>query len=112
MSLKGKPANILIAQACSHVPDGEDIGTVKLPRMLCRTLGEQINISWAYGKHLPENLSDYDLVVHCGACMFTRSHVINRFNQITAAGTAVTNYGVAIAACQGILDRVAVPGAQ
>lgn len=109
LSLKGKPARILIAQACSHVPDGEDIGTVKLPRMLRMTLGQQISVSHAYGRHLPDDLGTYDLVIHCGACMFTRAHVMNRFVQIAAAGLHVTNYGVAIAACQNILSRISVP---
>ena len=109
MALKGKEARILIAQACSHVPDGEDIGTVKLPRMLRKALGEQIHIDWAYGKTMPDTLGSYDIVIHCGACMFTRAHVMNRIGIISAAGIPVTNYGVAIAACQGILTRVAIP---
>lgn len=108
-SSKGKEARILIAQACSHVPDGEDIGTVKLPRMLRKALGEQIHIDWAYGKTMPDTLGSYDIVIHCGACMFTRAHVMNRIGIISAAGIPVTNYGVAIAACQGILTRVAIP---
>lgn len=109
LAMKGEPANILIAQACSHVPAGEDIGTVKLPRLLRKTLGENINITWAYGRNFTDNLAGFDLVIHCGACMFTRSHLINRLGAITAASVPVTNYGLAIAACLGILDKVALP---
>jgi len=108
-SLKGKPVRILIAQACTHVPEGEDIGTVKLPRLLRSYLGEQIDIEWCYGRDFPENLPDFDIIVHCGACMFTRAHVLNRLREINLSGTPVTNYGLAIAACRGILGKIALP---
>lgn len=102
-------AHVLIAEACTHVPQHEDIGRVKLPRLLRRKFGEALHIDIVSGNDFPEDLSAYDLVIHCGACMFTRRHVLNRLRRARACGVPVTNYGVAIAALTGILDKVAVP---
>ena len=102
-------AHVLIAEACTHVPQHEDIGRVKLPRLLHRKFGEALHIDIVSGNDFPEDLSAYDLVIHCGACMFTRRHVLNRLRRARACGVPVTNYGVAIAALTGILDKVAVP---
>ena len=102
-------ARVLIAEACTHVPQHEDIGRVKLPRLLRRKFGEALHIDIMSGNDFPEDLSAYDLVIHCGACMFTRRHVLNRLRRARACGVPVTNYGVAIAALTGILDKVAVP---
>ena len=102
-------AHVLIAEACTHVPQHEDIGRVKLPRLLRRKFGEALHIDIMSGNDFPEDLSAYDLVIHCGACMFTRRHVLNRLRRARACGVPVTNYGVAIAALTGILDKVAVP---
>ena len=99
-------ARILIAEACAHVPRTEDIGRVKLPRLLRRRLGEGVSIEVVSGNDFPEDLSAYDLVIHCGACMFTRRHVLNRLRRARACGVPMTNYGMALAALQGILDRV------
>lgn len=101
-------ARVLIAEACTHVPRNEDIGRVKLPRLLRRRFGETLRIEIAGGNDFPEDLSGYDLVIHCGACMFTRRHVLNRLRRARACGVPVTNYGVALAALGGILDRVDV----
>lgn len=99
-------SRILIAEACAHAPKSEDIGRVKLPRMLRRKVGEALRIDVVAGNEFPCDLSPYDLVIHCGACMFNRRHVLSRIAQATEQGVAITNYGVAIAALQGILDRV------
>ena len=99
-------ARILIAEACAHVPRTEDIGRVKLPWLLRRRLGEGVSIEVVSGNDFPEDLSAYDLVIHCGACMFTRRHVLNRLRRARACGVPMTNYGMALAALQGILDRV------
>lgn len=102
-------AHVLIAEACTHVPQNEDIGRVKLPRLLRRRFGERLRIDVVSGNDFPEDLTPYDLVIHCGACMFTRRHVMARLSVACRQGVPVTNYGVAIAALDGILDKVAVP---
>ncbi len=102
-------ARILIAEACTHRPLEEDIGRVKLPRLLRKKLGEEIRIDFVRGRDFPEDPSSYDLVIHCGACMFNRRYVLNRVEQCRSRGVPMTNYGVAIAALLGILDDVARP---
>ena len=89
-------SRILIAEACSHIPQNEDIGRVKLPRMLRNRIGENLQIDIVGGCDFPEDLSQYDLVIHCGACMFNRRHVMNRVAQAKAQNVAITNYGIAI----------------
>ena len=95
-------AKILIAEACSHIPQSEDIGRVKLPRLLRKKLGEGIEIDIVGGNDFPEDLSKYDLIIHCGACMFNRRYVLSRIEQAKQQGVAMTNYGVAMAAMLGI----------
>ncbi|MBR0335347.1 MAG: [Alistipes sp.] len=95
-------AKILIAEACSHTPQNEDIGRVKLPRLLRKRLGEDITIDTVSGTDFPADLSSYDLIIHCGACMFTRRYVLSRIAQAKRQAIPMTNYGVAIAALQGI----------
>lgn len=95
-------AKILIAEACSHTPQNEDIGRVKLPRLLRKKLGESVTIETVSGSDFPADLTPYDIVIHCGACMFTRRYVLSRIAQAKAQGVAMTNYGVAIAALLGI----------
>ena len=99
-------AHILIAEACTHTPQHEDIGRVKLPRLLRRKLGEELKIDIVGGADFPKDLTPYDLVIHCGACMFNRRHVMSRVGRAIEQGVAITNYGIAIAALTGILDRV------
>ena len=104
----GPDARILIAEACSHVPQNEDIGRVKLPRMLRAKLGEGISIDIVSGNDFPDDLAGYDLVIHCGACMFNRRAVMSRVRQAKAQGVPITNYGIAIATLSGIIDRITV----
>ena len=99
-------ARILIAEACTHTPQHEDIGRVKLPRMLRRKLGEEITIDIVGGADFPNDLSPYDLVIHCGACMFNRQHVMSRVRRAQEQNIPITNYGIAIAALTGILGRI------
>ena len=100
--------NILIAEACTHIPQNEDIGRVKLPRLLRKKLGEGIKIEIVSGNNFPENLSPYDIIIHCGACMFTRRHVLTRVRMAKAQEIPITNYGIAIAALTGILNKVEI----
>lgn len=102
-------SRVLIAEACTHAPASEDIGRVKLPAMLRRRVGEGLQIDVVGGADFPDDLSGYDLVIHCGACMFTRSHVLSRLSRAELQGVPMTNYGMAIAHLQGILGRVAFP---
>lgn len=107
-ALKGitESSRVLIAEACSHTPQNEDIGRVKLPRLLRKRFGEGLTIDIVGGADYPEDLTPYDLVIHCGACMFNRKHVLSRVERARKQGVAITNYGVILAALTGILDRV------
>ena len=102
-------ARILIAEACTHHPIAEDIGTVKIPRLLRAKLGESVAVDHAQGRDFPQNLRDYDLVIHCGACTLNRRAMLHRLQTCSEADTAVTNYGLAIAALNGILERSVQP---
>lgn len=102
-------SRVLIAEACTHAPQSEDIGRVKLPRMLRQRVGEGLRVDVVGGADFPEDLTPYDLVIHCGACMFTRRHVLSRLAAAEAQSVPMTNYGFAIAHLQGILDKVAFP---
>lgn len=99
-------SRILIAEACTHTPQNEDIGRVKLPRILRKRFGEGLHIDIVGGADYPDDLTSYDLVIHCGACMFNRKHVLSRVERARQQGVAITNYGVILAALTGILDRV------
>lgn len=101
-------ARVLIAEACSHIPQNEDIGRVKLPRLLRNKLGEGVCVEVVGGNDFPDDLAGYDIVIHCGACMFNRRTVLSRVRQAKAQGVPITNYGIAIAALTGILDRVVI----
>ena len=99
-------SRVLIAEACSHVPQNEDIGRVKLPRLLRTKLGDGVVIEVVSGNDFPFDLGGYNLVIHCGACMFNRRTVMSRVRQAKAQGVPITNYGIAIAALNGILEKV------
>ena len=101
-------ARVLIAEACSHIPQNEDIGRVKLPRLLRSKLGDGLQIDVVGGNDFPDDLAGYDIVIHCGACMFNRRTVLSRVRQAKAQGIPITNYGIAIAALTGILERVVI----
>lgn len=100
---------VLIAEACSHVPLNEDIGRVKLPRLLRARIHPDLVIDVVSGNDYPEDLTGYALVIHCGACMFTRRHVLNRLARARRQGVPVTNYGIALAALNGLLGQVVWP---
>ena len=100
---------LLIAEACTHAPEGEDIGTVKLPRLLRKRISETLTIEHVSGRDFPEDLTPYDLVIHCGACMFNRRMLVARQDLATAQQVPMTNYGLAIAYLTGILDKVTLP---
>ena len=100
---------VLIAECCTHAPLDEDIGRIKLPRLLRKKAGEGLTVDIVAGMDFPKDLSGYRLVVQCGACMFNRKYVMSRVDMAKSQHTPMTNYGVAIAYLNGILDQVALP---
>ncbi len=102
---------VLIAEACTHVPLNEDIGTVKIPRLLNKIFGDRVRITNVRGNDFPSvsELKEYDLIIHCGACMFNRQHVMSRIASAREAGVPITNYGIFLAWANGILDKVVLP---
>ncbi len=96
---------ILIAEGCTHHRQTDDIGTVKIPRMLEKKTGKQLVFDHTSGIQYARNLSDYALIVHCGGCMLNRREMLWRIAQARDSGIPIVNYGVLIAALQGILPR-------
>ena len=99
-------SRVLIAEACTHAPLSEDIGRVKLPHLLRKRIGEKLSIDIVAGTDFPQDLTPYSLVIHCGACMFNRKYVLSRIELARKQNIPMTNYGVAIAFLNGILDRI------
>ena len=118
-------ARVLIAEACTHVPNTEDIGRVKIPALLRKRvemagqaghdttvtpgLTGSLVIDIAAGNDFPEDLSPYSLIIHCGACVANARLVRTRIKKALRAGVPITNYGIALAALTGILERIALP---
>ena len=102
-------SRVLIAEACTHHPVGEDIGTVKIPAMLRKKTGKELRIEHSHGHDFPADLSEFSLVIHCGACMFNRREVLTRMEFCRGKGVPFTNYGVCLAHCAGILERALRP---
>lgn len=103
-----KDSRVLIAEACTHAPLEEDIGRVKIPKILEKKF-PGIKVEIVAGKDFPENLGLYDMVIHCGACMFNRKHVMTRVEQAKDQGVPITNYGMVMAYFAGILDKIQLP---
>ena len=99
-------SRVLIAEACTHAPLSEDIGRVKLPRLLRKRIGENLQIDMVAGTDFPQDLTPYSLVIHCGACMFNRKYVLSRIERAREQHIPMTNYGVAIAYLNGILNQI------
>ena len=99
-------SRVLIAEACAHAPMTEDIGRVKIPRLLRKKIGEGLQIDIVSGSDFPKDLSRYDLIIHCGACMFNRKHVMNRLESASSQQIPMTNYGITLAHLMGILDKI------
>lgn len=101
-------SRVLIAEACTHAPLAEDIGRVKIPALLRKKAGNNITIDMVSGMDFPEDIMNYDLIIHCGACMFNRKHVLGRVDKAKRNHVPMTNYGVAIAFMNGILDMITI----
>ncbi len=112
-------SRVLIAEACTHAPLTEDIGREKLPRMLRKKMdekfgvgsGKDLSIQIVAGVDFPKDLKEYDLVIHCGACMFNRKYMMSRISQAQLQQVPITNYGVVLAYLTGILDKINLPNA-
>lgn len=100
---------VLIAEACTHHAQADDIGTVKIPRWLRNHTRKNLQIDIAHGADFPENLSDYRLIVHCGGCMLTRRAMHTRMNEAKLLDVPIVNYGVLISYMHGAIPRVLTP---
>lgn len=98
-------SKILICESCTHNVSHEDIGRVKIPKLLNKAVGVDLEYHYKIGHDFPEDLSKYDLVIHCGACMINRKTVTLRVKRCKEQNVAITNYGVILAYLNGILDR-------
>lgn len=102
-------SHVLIAECCTHAPLKEDIGRVKIPRMLKKRFGEKLDVSLVSGTDFPDDLTKYDLIIQCGACMFNRKYVMYRIDKARNQYVPMTNYGITIAHLTGILEHIALP---
>ena len=102
-------AKILVAEACSHHPIGEDIGRVKIPRWLTQYVGGKLDFTHVQGHDFPDDPTGYDLIIHCGACMWNRREMLSRMVRCGRAGVPITNYGLTIAYSLGIFERALGP---
>ena len=102
-------SHVLIAECCTHAPLKEDIGRVKIPRMLKKRFGEKLDVRLVSGTDFPDDLTKYDLIIQCGACMFNRKYVMYRIDKARNQYVPMTNYGITIAHLTGILEHVALP---
>lgn len=100
---------VLMAESCTHHAAKNDIGTVKIPRLLQKVTGKNLNISHVAGCDFPNDLASYRLVIQCGGCMTTRREMLSRIRKCEEVGVAITNYGVCISELQGVLSRVIKP---
>ncbi len=99
-------SKILIAECCTHAPLEEDIGRVKIPMMLRKKIGQGLTVDMVSGTDFPKDLTGYDLVIQCGACIFNRKYVMSRIDRAREQGVPMCNYGVTIAYLAGILDKI------
>ena len=100
---------VLIAEGCTHHRQEDDIGTVKIPRLLGKKTGKRLVFEHAAGMRYPADLASYALVVHCGGCMLNRREMLHRIASARAAGVPIVNYGVLLACLNGILPRALAP---
>ena len=101
-------SRVLIAEACTHAPLTEDIGREKIPKLLREKIGERLTIEIVSGTDFPKDLSPYDLIIQCGACMFNRKYVLSRIERAKEQKVPMSNYGVVLAYLAGILDKISL----
>lgn len=102
-------SKVLISEGCTHRRQCDDIGTVKIPNLLKKQGYTDLQLEFTSGRAFPKDVSQYDLIIHCGACMLTRREVLRRIECAVVQGTPIVNYGVLIAALHGILERAISP---
>lgn len=100
---------VLIAETCTHHADKNDIGTVKIPRLLTQVTGKKLNISYVSGCDFPKDIENYKLVIQCGGCMSSRKEILTRIQKCENKGVAITNYGICLSELNGVLERVLEP---
>lgn len=100
-----KDSRVLIAESCTHNVSHEDIGRVKIPKLLNKYVGADLTYDYSIFHDFPEDIDKYDLIIHCGACMINRKTVINRVKQCKEKNVPITNYGIVLAYLNGILER-------
>lgn len=100
---------VLIAEACTHHVQADDIGRVQIPRLLRQYVGGELDFTWSSGFSYPDQLEEFKLVVHCGGCMINRRQMLYRIQQAREKGVPIVNYGVLLAFVQGILERALQP---
>lgn len=101
-------SKILIAECCTHAPLSEDIGRVKIPNMLKKKYGENLQVDFQSGASLPKDIEKYDLIIQCGGCMLTRNNILNRIEKAKVLNVPITNYGITIAYFKKILDKITI----
>ncbi|MFI3296865.1 MAG: [FeFe] hydrogenase H-cluster maturation GTPase HydF [bacterium] len=106
LSRLNKNSRVLIAEACTHAPLAEDIGREKIPNLIHRHLHKDITIDFVAGNDWSDNITDYDLIIQCGACMFSRAQVMNRIKDATDVNVPITNYGIAMAYFSKMIDKI------
>lgn len=105
-----KPGSkVLVVEGCTHHRQSDDIGKVKIPRWIRQMAGGDIEFEWASGQHFPNNIEDFDLIIHCGACMLNKQEMQYRISSAKEADVAITNYGMLIAHVQGVLKLAIKP---
>lgn len=100
--------NILIVEACTHPPQEEDIGTVKIPKLLKRKYNKEFNFSFLRGDDF-NNFEKYDLIIHCGACMFNKQHTLSRVKKASTKSIPMTTYGILLAYLNDLLNYISFP---
>lgn len=103
-----KDSKILIAECCTHAPATEDIGRIKIPKMLKKKFGEDLQVDFQSGAFLPDDISKYDLIIQCGGCMLTRKNILSRIDRADNLKVPITNYGLTIAYFKEILDKIVI----
>ena len=98
-------SKVLISESCTHNTSHEDIGRVKIPKLLQDKLGFKLDFTFKAGHDFPEDMSGYDLIIHCGSCMLNKKTMMTRIQLCEEAGVPITNYGIVLAYLNGILER-------
>lgn len=106
LSQLNKNSRVLIAEACTHAPLAEDIGREKIPNLIHKHLHKDIKIDFVAGNDWSDNIKDYDLIIQCGACMFSRAQVMNRIKSASDVNVPITNYGIAMAFFSKMIDKI------